>query len=92
MPDSALLIVANMHPKKIIPKLNFVYFFTMLLFIFDSSYLISAFIMIQIKNWINFSIKTNASTDGRNVVASGNTLDVVIKVETVRIRVLNSVN
>ncbi len=34
----------------------------------------------------------NKSTDGRTVVASGNTLDVVIKVETVRIRVLDSVN
>ncbi len=35
---------------------------------------------------------TNASADGRNVVASGNALDVVMKIETVGIRVLNGVN
>ena len=34
----------------------------------------------------------NTSTDGRNVVTSGNPFDVVIKVETVRVRILNCVN
>ncbi len=35
---------------------------------------------------------TSALADGRNVVALGNTLDVVIIIETVRIRIVNSVN